>query len=89
MGRKARTGLLVVADHEAGHAVADWVHGFKLKKVTIIPNANALGSVSSVLRLHFRTLESSNPSGARIGRYHEMIVSLLAGRAAQRPFPAL
>jgi hypothetical protein len=86
MGQKTRTGLLAVAYHEAGHTVAAWVYGFKLKKVTIVPKANALGSMSSDARLHFRTLKNGNPSGATIGRYHERVVSMLAGRAAQRRF---
>ncbi len=86
MGQQTRIRLLATAYHEAGHAVADWRHGFKVKRATVVPKNDALGSVSSVSRLHFRTLEYTNPSGARIGRYHEMIVSLLAGRAAQRRF---
>jgi hypothetical protein len=76
----------VIAYHEAGHAVADWKHGFKLKRVTIVPRGDTAGSVTSTSRLHFRSLEYSNPTGARIGRCHERIVCWLAGRASQRRY---
>ena len=77
-----------IAYHEAGHAFADWHFKFKVKKATIVPKGDALGYVKSKSRLHFRSLEYGNPSGARIGRLHERVVSLLAGHAAQRRFSA-
>ena len=86
MKAQSTSTMKATAYHEAGHAVADWRHGFKLKRATIVPKGDSAGSVSSTLRLHFRRLEYSNPSGATIGRYHERIVSLLAGRTAQRHF---
>jgi hypothetical protein len=75
-----------IAYHEAGHAVADWRHGFRVKRITIVREDDAAGSVLSVTWLRFKMLECDDPTGARIGRYHERLVSLLAGRAAQRRF---
>ena len=69
---KNSASLASVAYHEAGHAVADWRHGFKVKSATIVPKDDSLGRVSAVTRLHLRSLPSSNPSGATIGRYHEL-----------------
>lgn len=74
------------AYHEAGHAFADWHFKFKVKKATIVPKGDSAGHVVTKSRLHFRSLEYSKPSGARIGRLHERIVSLLAGHAAQRRY---
>lgn len=77
---------LATAYHEAGHAFADWHFGFKVKRATIVPKDGYAGYVVSKSRLHFRSLAYTNPSGARIGRLHERIVSLLAGCAAQRRY---
>jgi len=76
----------VTAYHEAGHAFADFRFGFKIKEVSIIPNDTSTGRAVSKTRLHFRSLEYSAPTGRRIGRLHELVVSLLAGEAAQRHF---
>jgi ATP-dependent Zn protease len=78
------------AYHEAGHAVADWKFGFTVKIASIVPDSKngSAGHVSSRTRLHFRSLEYSTPSGARIGKIHEQIVSLLAGHAAQKRYNA-
>jgi ATP-dependent Zn protease len=76
------------AYHEAGHAFADWYFGYRLKKATIVPNDDAAGSVESKTGLHFRSLEYDRPTGARIGRLHEKVVSLLAGDVAQRRYCA-
>jgi Peptidase family M41 len=74
------------AYHEAGHAFADWRFHYKIKKMTIVPKGDAAGYVASKTGLHIRSLEYSNPTGARIGRLHERIVSILAGHAAQRRY---
>ena len=74
------------AYHEAGHAFADWHFGFTVKRATIMPKGGTAGHVATTTRLHFRSLEYSNPSGARIGRLHERVVSLLAGHEAQRRY---
>jgi ATP-dependent Zn protease len=75
-----------IAYHEAGHAFADWHFKFKVKKATIVPKDDAAGYVTSKTGLHFRSLEYTNPSGARIGHLHERIVSIMAGHAAQRRY---
>lgn len=76
------------AFHEAGHAFADWKFKFRVKRVSIVPKDDCAGYVVSKPALHLRSLEFTNPSGARIGRLHERIVSLLSGRAAQRRYCA-
>ena len=78
----------VTAYHEAGHAFADWKYKFKVKKASIVPNPKDGSAVHVLTRtgLHFRSLEYGNPSGARIGRLHERIVSMLAGHAAQHRY---
>jgi len=79
---------LATAFHEAGHAFAGWKFNFKLKKATIIPDEkrNSAGHVVTRPGLHLRSLEYTNPSGARVGRLHERIVSYLSGNAAQRRY---
>lgn len=78
------------AYHEAGHAFAAWHFRFKVKKASIVPNAKdgSAGHVLTKTGLHHRSLEYNNPSGARIGRLHERIVSLMAGHVAQRRYRA-
>jgi hypothetical protein len=77
--------LAVVAYHEAGHAIAQCRLGFKIKEVTIIPNGEVAGSVSHrSLRLYRLAWEI--PTGKQLGRYHDMIVTTLAGEEAQRRF---
>jgi hypothetical protein len=76
--------IAATAHHEAGHAFADFKFAFKIKKISIIPDSNSGGRVVSRTGLHFRSLEYARPTGARIGRLHEQVVSLLAGHAAQR-----
>lgn len=83
---KKYLALLHTAYHEAGHAFADWKFGFKVKRASIAPKGDSSGRVFTKTRLHMRSLEYMDPSGARIGKIHEQIVSLLAGRAAQRRF---
>lgn len=81
-----KTSQESTAYHEAGHAVADWRYGFKIKTITIVPTADAVGSVTSKTRLKLGDMDYAYPSSARIARNHEMIVALLAGGAAQRRF---
>lgn len=80
--------LEATAYHEAGHAFADSVFGFRIKRASIVPNEKdgSAGHVKTKSGLHFRSLEYTTPSGARIGRLHERIVSMMAGIAAQRRF---
>ena len=64
-----------IAFHEAGHAFA---FTFTVKKLSFVPTVDAAGYVESKSGLHFRSLEYTKPSGARIGRLHELVVSALA-----------
>jgi len=76
------------AYHEAGHAFADWHFNFRVKRASIVANKkdNSAGHVLTKTGLPFRSLEHTSPSGARIGRFHDHVVSLLAGQAAQRRY---
>ena len=76
------------AYHEAGHAFADWHFNFRVKRASIVANqkGNSAGHVLTKTGLPFRSLEYTSPSGARIGRFHEHVVSLLAGQAAQQHY---
>jgi ATP-dependent Zn protease len=77
--------LLVTAYHEAGHAFADRYFHFKIKQVTIVPDEESLGTARTKY-FQFRRLGYGKLSGAQIGRYHDRIVTLLAGEEAQRRF---
>ena len=76
----------IIAYHEAGHAIAQWRLGFKIKKVTIIPKGEVAGSVSYKRSLRISRLEWETPTGKLLGRYHDLIVTTLAGEEAQRRF---
>ena len=82
---KMKLALRATAYHEAGHAVADWRHGFKIKRVTIVPAVNSKGMVSGK-DFRFRDLEYGRLTGNRIGYYHDRIICCLAGGEAQRRF---
>jgi len=78
--------------HEAGHAVADFVFGFRVGRVSVVPDNVSLG------RVHTRkkTLKqrefieygvgvfSDRTTTRKIARWHDEVVSLLAGREAVR-----
>ena|SRR2546429_5465947 len=78
--------LVVTAYHEAGHALADHRLGFKIKWVTIVGNAEAAGRTHSNLGLKLKVLEYGYPSSATVARWHDKIVSILAGGEAQRRY---
>jgi ATP-dependent Zn protease len=87
-GSRDRTGrqLSATAYHEAGHAFFDWKFHFKIKQVTIVPGDASLGTATTKY-FQFRRLEYGRPdNGKQIGRYHDRIVTLLAGEEAQRRF---
>ena len=84
--RRPNLPLSVIAYHEAGHAVAQWKLGFKIKEVTIVPKAEVAGSVSHKRSLRLYRLAWDIPTGKQLGRYHDLIVTTLAGEAAQRRF---
>jgi hypothetical protein len=79
-------GLETTAYHEAGHAVADHVLGFNIRSVTIAPSKGCAGKVSGKLGVKPRILEYGNPSRATVTKWHDKVVTLLAGAEAQRRF---
>lgn len=81
-----KKGLLAVAYHEAGHAMADFRLGFKIKHVSVLPDVVSAGRTRSNLGLNLRSLAFDTPSAAALARCHEKVISLLAGREAQRRF---
>ena len=71
---------------QGGHAFADWKFHFKIKQLTIVPGDGSLGTATTKY-FQFRQLEYGRlDDGKRIGRYHDRIVTLLAGEEAQRRF---
>jgi hypothetical protein len=84
--KRNRKAFLTTAYHEAGHALADDRLGFKIKKVTIIPASGSLGVASSRLGVKPKVLEYGNPTSATVARWHDKVVTLLAGQEAQRKF---
>ncbi|MGD0632561.1 MAG: hypothetical protein ABR987_24825 [Terracidiphilus sp.] len=81
-----KKSLLATAYHEAGHALADFLLGFKIKSVSIVADETSAGRVSSVLGLNPSILEYGNPSSKTIARWHDKALTMLAGEAAQSHF---
>ena len=83
---KITKALESVAHHEAGHIVAAWLQGFKLKSVTIVPSAGYQGLAS----LHESNLEGFHPVYDNSEETERKVKALaiwgLAGPAAQRIF---
>ena len=80
--KQTHTRLITTAHHEAGHAPADYRLGFKVKRVTIVPDGEVSGSVLTNLGLKPKVLEYGNPSSVTVARWHDKIVTLLAGYVA-------
>jgi hypothetical protein len=78
--------LMVTAMHESGHALADYKFDFKIKHVTVIPGEGYAGLTRTLLGLNRNLLEHGAPSLSTVGKWHAKIVSLLAGREAQRQY---
>ena len=73
------------AYHEAGHAVAAYRHGMKVKRLTIVPSGDALGSHQS--HAYFTGINLEYDGGAREQRRAENFALVcFAGPAAQRRF---
>ena len=79
-----RTSKQTIAYHEAGHAVADHVLGFKIKDVTIVPKEGTLGAVTSLRPWRFS--DRSGVTLKSIAHFHGRIISALAGKESQRRF---
>jgi hypothetical protein len=83
--------LRVVAYHEAGHAVAAWSLGVGLRDITIVPRADALGSVkharifSKRVHEHLELLTSLRSFEGETGALRTAVISL-AGIVAQRRY---
>ena len=80
MRLSARTAL---AYHEAGHLVAAWRSGFRIRRATIIPADDVAGLVEHDSPLKGVRLETGVSEIARV-RTEKAIVVCLAGPAAQR-----
>jgi hypothetical protein len=78
--------LQATAYHEAGHAVAKYVLRFDIKGVTIVPDKDSVGSVSGKLGLQLRVLADGFLSRATVAKWHDLVVTIMAGREAQRRF---
>jgi hypothetical protein len=79
--------LAPTAYHEAGHAVICCALGFDVEKVTIVPGDEGSRGHNLPRRLpQFRRFEWGFLTGARLGRYHDYTVTLLAGTEAQRHY---
>lgn len=83
---KTKQHTVFVAYHKAGHAVASCQLGFGARKVTIVPTDTAEGSMSPKGYVQLHRLEWDTFTGARLGRFHDKIVVLLAGVEAQRRY---
>jgi hypothetical protein len=81
----AGKNLVVSAYHEAGHAVIDRKLGFKVKRVTIIPDPK-LGAAGQVNNryLCLSRVQFDNSYGSIRTRCHNWIIGAFAGEEAQR-----
>jgi len=75
--------LKATAYHEAGHAVFAWYKGIKIKKVTIIPDADSVGHVHHAKVIKGRSPKLDNSPRQR-QRMETLIMISLAGPLAQR-----
>ena len=81
------------AYHEAGHAVAIFLHGFRIARVSIVPSEGNLGHVRGYRKrrsmLDFIETCGAFPDkqeSAMIARWHDDVVCTLAGMEAVRLF---
>jgi hypothetical protein len=85
--------LWLTAYHEAGHAVAYFLLGFRIARVSVIPDEGSLGHVRGYKKSR-RTLDFIETVGAfpdraesaKIARWHDEVVCTLAGMEAVRLF---
>ena len=95
MTKKNRQRLRT-AYHEAGHAMAHCLLGFRIARVSIIPDHEEgnLGCVTGYKRSHktrefienYRPFPSGRVESGKIARWHDEVVCLLAGMEAVRLF---
>ena len=85
--------LWLTAYHEAGHAVAYFLLGFRIARVSVIADEGSLGHVRGYKKSR-RTLDFIETVGAfpdraesaKIARWHDEVVCTLAGMEAVRLF---
>ena len=85
--------LWLTAYHEAGHAVAYFLLGFRVARVSVIPDEGSLGHVRGYQKSR-RTLDFLESVGAfpdraesaKTARWHDEVVCTLAGMEAVRLF---
>ena len=85
---RMKTNTEATAYHEAGHALADFRLGFKIKQVSVISDGTCAGFVSRRLGLKLSPLEFGCTTSKTVARWHDHILTLLAGEEAQRRFSA-
>lgn len=78
--------LLATAFHEAGHALADYRLDLGVKRVRIVQIGDSAGSASSTVRMDFAALQHETPNRKLLAFWHDVVISRLAGREAQRRF---
>ena len=79
--------LVATAYHEAGHAVASNRLGFEFRLVTIVPTQEARGSLArNRLKAKLRKLAEGDVTANDMARWHDYILTVLAGGEAQRKF---
>jgi Peptidase family M41 len=81
-----KSALEAIAYHEAGHAVACVVHHVRVRKATIVPDAEVLGHVSHANPYGGVRLDVENSSRRARFRVERDILISLAGDAAERKF---
>jgi hypothetical protein len=74
------------AYHEAGHAVARWEFGLRVRRVSIVPSGASLGHVSypNLPLSVYEAVECSTPTPAQLGRIERELIATLAGPEAEK-----
>jgi ATP-dependent Zn protease len=85
MKRKSKS-LQSTAYHEAGHAVAAFHLGFRLRDCTIKPAGSSLGMTRRMGRLYLEGIEYRSMTPTLRDRIEREIIQGLAGPVAQRRF---
>lgn len=83
--QKVTIKLESTAYHEAGHAVVQNHFGIKIKKITIVPDGDSLGSVSGALAIGEHRLDVDKSDKVRLKTERDVMI-FLAGRIAERKF---
>jgi hypothetical protein len=83
--RAKSDNLAQTAHHEAGHAVAAFYQGIRIRHVTIVPTKDALGHVKNH-KVLWATNGMFDDSPRGVDRAERHIICLFAGPIAQRKF---